>query len=288
MFCTNRPLCPHPLSRMAVPPYVAIGTIRAPRYPRYPLVKESPAISKIYTRDNDSLDINMCPQSNFKSKGQPTRFAGLKDIFHNPWLKDIFHNPKHVLKYSQKVIDISLSLCFVFVWFQILTLGQLRFIQQQQRRLCSLFLLTHHLSCCAPAPQLSVRPPPPPPNNLFDPRLKSIWLWDPLWDLGAPQILTLSNGSWQKLEQFGLLATQCLHYFRVISGVQGCSASVVQNWKRPLSIVSLFLCSAAISMRGWGLKWWWWHWTLEDMIIMMTPKYHWRWWWLRWGEGGCV
>ena len=54
------PSVPTPWAGWA-PPYVAIGTIRAPRYPRYPLVKESSEILKISTRDKDFyIDINMC------------------------------------------------------------------------------------------------------------------------------------------------------------------------------------------------------------------------------------
>ena len=69
--CTNvvqiGPSVPTPWAGWA-PPYVAIGTIRAPRYPRYPLVKESSEILKISTRDKDFIDINMCTyiESNIK------------------------------------------------------------------------------------------------------------------------------------------------------------------------------------------------------------------------------
>ena len=51
-------VCPPPSELDGQPPYVAIGTIDAPRYPRYPLVKERPDVGDIHWRHRF---FNMCP-----------------------------------------------------------------------------------------------------------------------------------------------------------------------------------------------------------------------------------
>ena len=62
---TNRPLCVSaPWAGWAAALYVAIGTIDAPRYPRYPLVKERPDVGDIHWRHRFFL-ISTCVHIKF-------------------------------------------------------------------------------------------------------------------------------------------------------------------------------------------------------------------------------
>ena len=106
--CTNRPLCPHPWAGWA-PPYLAIGTIRAPRYPRYPHVKESPERYWRYPQETKIVlcDISMCPY--------------LKSNLILYWYLLIFlYQHWKILQILRKWVW-SLFLCFEFKCFQILT-----------------------------------------------------------------------------------------------------------------------------------------------------------------------
>ena len=151
---------PAPWAGWAAALYVAIGTIDAPRYPRYPLVKERPDVGDIHWRHRFFL-ISTCVHIKFN------RYHSWKTSVNNP----------------QRVSECN----FVFKSSPHLNSGQLRFIQQWRRlSICSLFLLTHHRPCWA-LPQLSG-----PSNLIIDALFKRtwIWFWGPPLRLWAPQILT--------------------------------------------------------------------------------------------------
>ena len=149
--CTNRLLCPHPLSRMGTAlrgyrnnPGTQISKISTCQ--REPL-----EILKISTRDKD-----LYWYQHVSISSQTLRYYALIKFIqmYQYWRKKY---PLQSCKYFKIFLEckFDISLCLPLLCIRVvpnLDWGQLRFIQQ--RRLCSLFLLTHPRPCCAPATTL--------------------------------------------------------------------------------------------------------------------------------------
>ena len=213
-----------PPERDCRPPFVAIATIRAPRYPRYPLVKEK---SKRYWRYLQktqifltSVDVNskLC-----KNKKQNTH--------------------RYYFTPQINIIAQLFQLSFL-LWFETEVS-----ISWDLFRSGASFLLTHHRPCCA-LPQLSQAP------HLTS-SLKS---QGPLGDLVGPWGTPLETWRPPRCSPWWMASTSSVSLPPKVSIIsewlvrtRGCSdlSSVVRNWRRrPFSIVFETLCCAAISFDG--------------------------------------